>query len=90
MIVRVAQCVVAEKKAMIGIIRKGIENIMPNIIMLLYKLKVRLHLEFWSLHLKMDIQVKPQCSEGLVPGTATDTFCILQKQLVTMAGNESI
>ena len=55
------QCVTAIKKAnaMLGIIRKGIENKSASIIMPLYKSLVRPHLEycvqFWSPHLKKDI-----------------------------------
>ena len=55
------QCAAAVKKAnsMLGIIKKGIENKIANIIMALYKMLVRQHLEyciqFWSPHLKKDI-----------------------------------
>ncbi|CAM5122732.1 unnamed protein product [Eretmochelys imbricata] len=51
----------AVKKAngMLGIIKKGIENKMENILLPLYKSKVRPHLEYciqmWSPHLKKDI-----------------------------------
>ena len=56
-----AQCATAIKKAnaMLGVIRKGIENKSAGIIMPLYKSMVRPHLEycvqFWSPHLKKDI-----------------------------------
>ncbi|CAM5143004.1 unnamed protein product [Natator depressus] len=55
------QCTAAVKKVnrMLGIIEKGIENTMENILLPLYKSIVRPHLEYcvqmWSPHLKKDI-----------------------------------
>ena len=66
------QCAVAVKKAksMLGIITKGIENKAPSIIMPLYKMLVRPHLEyciqFWSPHLKKDIVELEKVQKGVL------------------------